>query len=219
MILPTKLKIDLLIFDLDGTLTDSIPPAVESIQKMMAELGFPPKTKEEINQHVGFGELPLVSGAIGTSEPKALKKALETYFKHYVQEGIKRVPLYPHVNELLEHFKSKIKVIVSNKKYEFIKIILDNYQLTPYFKEILGGDTAPCLKPDPCMIIDLLKKYNVAKERALFIGDMTVDVETGKNAGIHTCAVTYGFDGRAKLETAQPDFLINDLLELTKLIE
>ena len=214
-----RTPIDLLIFDFDGTLTDSIPPAVTAIQSMIKELNLPFKTREEINQHVGFGEAPLVSGAIGTEEPKLLKKAMEVYFKHYVEEGIKKVPLYPHVKEFLDHFKNKSKVIISNKKTDFIKIILDNYSLTSYFADILGGDSAPCLKPDPCAILEMLKKHNVPPDRALFIGDMTVDIETGKNAKVHTCAVTYGFDSRSKLEKHKPDFLIDDLLQLKDLIE
>jgi phosphoglycolate phosphatase len=212
------LSIELLILDFDGTLTNSIPPAVNAIQAMIAELGFPFKTKEEINQHVGYGEAPLVSGSIGTREPGLLKTAMEVYFKHYLREGIKTAPLYPHVKEFLEYFKNKVMIIVSNKRDEFIRMILDRHQLTAYFTEILGGDTALCLKPDPCVILDLLKKYKVSPRQALFIGDMTIDVETGKNAGIHTCAVTYGFDPKAKLEKAKPDFLIGDLLELSKLI-
>ena len=214
-----KIPIDLLLFDFDGTLADSIPPAVEAIQKMLKELGLPFKTKEEINQHVGYGEIPLVSGAIGTKEPKLLKTAMEVYFKHYVQEGLEKVPLYPKVREFLELFNHKIKIIISNKKDEFIKKILEYHDLLKYFTEILGGDTAPCLKPDPCVIHQILQKYQIPKERTLFIGDMTVDIETGKNAGVLTCAVTYGFHERSKLEKHHPDFLIDNLMELKEFIE
>jgi len=214
-----KFPVDLLIFDFDGTLTDSIPAAVAAIQAMIEELGLPHKTKEQINQHVGYGEIPLVSGAIGSKDPVLLKKAMDLYFKKYIQEGIETIPLYPHVKEFLELFKEKKKIILSNKRDEFIRMILGHHRLTSYFTEILGGDTAPCLKPDPCAIIDLLKKYQISPERTLFIGDMTVDVETGKNAKVRTCAVTYGFDGREKLKASGPDFLIDDLLELKGLIE
>lgn len=214
-----KFPVDLLIFDFDGTLTDSIPAAVTAIQAMIEELGLPHKTKEQINQHVGYGEVPLVSGAIGSKDPILLKKAMDLYFKKYIQEGIKTIPLYPHVKEFLESFKEKKKIILSNKRDKFIRMILGHHRLTSYFTEILGGDTAPCLKPDPCAILDLLKKYRVSPERTLFIGDMTVDVETGKNAKVRTCAVTYGFDGREKLKASGPDLLIDDLLELKGLIE
>lgn len=212
------LPIDLIMLDFDGTLTDSIPPAVAAIQKTIKKLGLPFKSKEEINEHVGYGEIPLVSGAIGTGEPKLLKKAMRAYEDIYVKEGFKKVVLYPHVREFLEYFRDKTKIILSNKKDLFIKMILKDHGIAKYFTEVHGGDTALCLKPDPHVINMMVKKYHVPKDRVLFIGDMTVDIEAGRNAKVHTCAVTYGFDGKSKLKEHKPDFLINDLMELKGLI-
>lgn len=214
-----KIQIDLLMFDFDGTLADSIPPAIKAVQKMMVELGYPFKTEKEIGQYVGFGEVPLISGSIGSEDPETVKRAMQVYFRHYLNEGIGGISLYPHVREMIERFKDKKKMIISNKKDDFIRIILKNYNLSDHFIEILGGDSAPCLKPDPCALLKALKEHNIPPERAIFIGDMTVDIETGKNAGVWTCGVTYGFDGRAKLAKAKPDFLIDDLLELENVLE
>jgi phosphoglycolate phosphatase len=213
-----KKPIDLLIFDLDGTLSDSIPSAIESIQDMIAELGYPKKSKEEIKEHIGFGERALVSGSIGTEDGEKVKAAQKIYYKH-VSSRLGEVTLFSHVKELLELFKSKTKIIISNKRDEFIIKILANQDLTRYFKEVLGGDGAPCLKPDPCALLKIIEKYKIPNDRVLFIGDMTIDVETGKNAGAKTCAVTYGFDDKEKLKKSSPDFLIDDLLELKDLIE
>jgi phosphoglycolate phosphatase len=91
--------------------------------------------------------------------------------------------------------------------------------LAGYFAEVHGGDTSPCLKPDPCAINGIIAKYNIPKDRVLFIGDMTVDIETGKNANVRTCAVAYGFDDKEKLKGLNPDLLIDDLMELKDLIE
>jgi phosphoglycolate phosphatase len=214
-----KTPVDLLIFDLDGTLTDSIPPAVDAIQAMQQELGYPVTSRDEINRHVGFGELALVAGAIGTADPEKVAAARAAYYKHYTEEGLPNVPLYPNVKETLEFFSPKTKVIISNKRTEFVNILLQTHRLTGYFREVLGGDNAPCLKPDPCAIVELMKKYRVEPGRTLLVGDMTVDIETGKNAGIRTCGVAYGFDGRAKLAAARPDLLIDDLGRLRELIE
>jgi len=216
--LAVKPPIDLLIFDLDGTLTDSIPPAVAAVQKMLRELGYPARSAAQINEYVGYGELPLIAGSIGTADPAKVAAAMQLYEKYYREEGLLAVPLFPHVRETLEYFKDRTKAIISNKKSAFIDVLLKNHHLAFYFNEVLGGDNAPCLKPDPCAILEMLKKYNIPKERALLVGDMTVDVETGRNAGIKTCGVTYGFDGQEKLAAAKPDFLIADLLELKGLI-
>jgi len=213
-----KLPIDLLVFDFDGTLTDSIPPAIESIQAMIKEMNLPYKSERELNQYVGYGEIALVAGAIGSNDPVLIQTARDLYFKHYTQEGIKKVTLYPHVREMLDFFKEKAKAIISNKRDLFVRMILQQHNLLGYFCEILGGDTSPCLKPDPCALVRILKDNNIDAGRTLFVGDMTVDVETGQNAGVHTCAVTYGFDPRSKLEASRPEFLINDLIELKELI-
>jgi len=216
--LQKPIPIDLLILDFDGTITDSIPPAVEAIQKMIKRLGLPYRTKEEINEHVGYGEIPLLEGATGSKDPELLKKAMAIYEDIYVKEGFKKVTLYPHVKEFLEYFRDKTKVILSNKKDDFIKKILDIHKLSGYFAEIHGGDTAPCLKPDPRTVNGIIAKYGINKDRVLFIGDMTVDIETGKNANVRTCAVAYGFDDKEKLKRLKPDLLIDDLMELKDLI-
>lgn len=212
------IPVDLLIFDFDGTLADSIPSAVEAIQEMIKELGLTYRSKEDINKHVGYGEIPLIYGAIGSKEPGLLKKAMLTYERIYLDHGMDNIKLYPHVKEFLELFKGKQKMILSNKKDIFIKKILDRYRLTAYFSKIMGGDTSPCLKPDPCAINMMVNKHKASPGRVLYIGDMTIDVETGKNAKVLTCAVTYGFDSRSKLEKLGPDLIVDDLMELEHLI-
>jgi phosphoglycolate phosphatase len=167
---------------------------------------------------VGWGEGPLVSGAIGSGDPETIEQAKSVYFRHYLEHGLNMIPLFPHVREMLEHFKEKTKIILSNKQDEFIKIILANCGISDCFAEVHGGDTAPCLKPDPCTVIEILKRRKVVPERVLLVGDMTIDLETGKNAGIKTCAVTYGFDSREKLLDARPDFMIDDISELAKIV-
>ena len=206
-------KIDLIMFDFDGTIADSLPAAIRSVQQMLDELAYPAKTAEEIGRHIGFGERALVAGSIGSENEKLVAQAQEVYYKHNL-ENIKSVKLYPHVKEFLELFKNKLKVVVSNKRDEFIELILAGQRIDNYFARIIGGDSSACLKPDPCAINNVLKEYQVPAERALYIGDMTVDVETGRNAGVMTCAVTYGFHGKTALEKAGPDLMVDDLLEL-----
>ena len=206
-------KIDLIMLDFDGTIADSLPAAVASVQAMLHELGYPEKSAAEIGRHIGFGERALVEGAIGSRDEQLVARAQAVYYKHNL-ENIKAVGLFPHVREFLETYKNKLLAVISNKRDEFIELILDKQQIRNYFAEIKGGDSAPCLKPDPCTINELLKKHRVAAGRALYIGDMTIDVETGKSAGVRTCAVTYGFHDAVALKQAGPDFLIDDLLEL-----
>ncbi|MFA5112884.1 MAG: HAD-IA family hydrolase [Candidatus Margulisiibacteriota bacterium] len=211
------IPVDLLLFDFDGTLADSLPAAVAAIQAMLEELKYPPKTAAEINSYIGFGEVALVAGAIGSDDPAKLRQARDRYY-HQVRARVPEIRLYPHVRETLKYFKDKIKIVLSNKRDEFIHLILEEQGVRPYFTQILGGDSSTCLKPDPCTINELVKKERISKEKTLLVGDMTVDVETGKNAGIRTCAVTYGFDSREKLAAQKPDFLIDDFGKLRELV-
>ena len=199
--------------DFDGTIADSLPAAIASVQAMLRELGYPEKSAEEIGRHIGFGERSLVEGAIGNRDEILVAQAQAVYYKHNL-ENIKAVRLFPHVREFLKSYKNKLMAVISNKRDEFIELILKRQRVDSYFTAIKGGDSSPCLKPDPCTINELLKNHGIAAERALYIGDMTIDVETGKNAGVLTCAVTYGFDDAATLKKVKPDFLVNDLLEL-----
>lgn len=210
-------RIDLIMLDFDGTIADSLPAAIASVRSMLSELGYPEKSAEEIGRHIGFGETALVAGSIGTQNEKLVSQAQAVYYK-YNLENIKNVKLYPHVKEFLELFKNKLKVVISNKRDEFIELILDRHRIDNYFAEIKGGDSSSCLKPDPCTITEVLKKYQIAAGQALYIGDMTVDMETGRNAGVLTCAVTYGFHDAETLKKSGPDFLIGDLLELKEFI-
>ncbi|OGC10237.1 hypothetical protein A3J90_04220 [candidate division WOR-1 bacterium RIFOXYC2_FULL_37_10] len=213
-----KKPIDLIIFDFDGTLTNSIPPAIDAIQSMIKELGYPYKTKEEINSYVGYGEIYLVENSIDKKDMKTIQQAMDVYFGYYKKDGIKNVTFYPNVINTLQFLKEKKKAIISNKRYELMKIILKDHGIEDLFIEVFGGDNAPCLKPDPCAIIKITNENKIPKERTLFVGDMTIDVETGKNAGVATCAVTYGFDPIEKLKRSNPDYLIDDFSQLIEIL-
>mgnify|MGYP001615958707 CR=1 FL=1 len=209
---------DMLIFDFDGTLADSLPPAIVAIQEMQKKLGYPVKTTEEINSHIGYGEGPLVAGSIGSQEEAQIIHAREVYFQIY-HNKLTEVKLYPGVKEFIERFQNKKLIIISNKRTLFVELILENNGIKKYFKEIYGEGNSACLKPDPCLVLQLITKYKIKPEKTLFIGDMTIDVMTGKNAGVPTCAVTYGFESREKLLAAKPDYLVDDLSQLAGLID
>lgn len=213
-----KTPVDLIMFDFDGTLADSLPAAIRSVQAMLKELRYPNKSAKQIRKYIGFGEIPLIEGSIGHADQKQLKLAIKVYYKH-IRRSLGTIKLYPRIKNMLDYFKDKLLYVVSNKKDEFIQIVLKKHQIDNYFVKILGGDKSPCLKPDPCVINALLKKHGLPKQRALFVGDMTIDIKTGKNAGILTCATTYGLEKRKILKSLNPDFLVNDAASLIKLFD
>jgi phosphoglycolate phosphatase len=214
----SKIPIEIMFIDFDGTLVNSLPIAIKIMQKVQSELGLKVKTEEEISKSIGYGENYFLKGATGYSDGDNFLRAKSTYYNLYRQEGVKITPLFPNIREFLSLYKDKHKVILSNKKSEFIRLITDNLNITGYFAELIGSDNIECMKPDPCGIIKLLEKYGIPKEKALMIGDMVVDIETGKNADIKTCALAWGLDPKQKLIQAHPDILIEDILELSRYI-
>ena len=209
---------DLILFDLDGTLTDSIHPALLAIQEMLAVLKYQHKTTDEIKQYVGFGEVPLVEGAIGTNNKKLVREAMEVYLSIYKKKWLKNLPLYPNVKETLLHFNSKKMAIVSNKASNLIEMILANHGIRNLFIRVYGGDNSPCLKPDPCVVKMLIAETGIPKSNVLFVGDMAVDIKTAKRSGIKSCAVSYGFDPVEDLIREKPDFLINDFVKILDIV-
>ncbi|MEA3493150.1 MAG: HAD family hydrolase [Candidatus Margulisiibacteriota bacterium] len=202
---------------MDRSPSAGLPPAIDAMQEMLDEEGFSFKTKTEISSFIGYGERPFIAGSIGSEDEDDIARGKNSYYRIY-GEKLQKIKPYPHVKEILKLFKNKKKIIISNKKDIFIKMILKNLKLNSLFAEVLGEDSIENHKPDPTSINTLLKKYKINPQRALIVGDMTVDIETGKNAGTLTCGVAYGFHGREKLMKAKPDFLVDDLSELKQYI-
>jgi phosphoglycolate phosphatase len=107
--------------------------------------------------------------------------------------------------------------VISNKTMEFIRPLLDDLGIGRYFRLIIGADFGLPLKPAPDSVQRIMAEFNVPKDRTLIVGDGTTDIRAGREAGVMTCSVTYGFRSENELRTAGPDYLIHDLGELKKL--
>jgi phosphoglycolate phosphatase len=98
------------------------------------------------------------------------------------------------------------------------EITLKEFDILKYFKDVIGGDSDDCLKPSPCPLNKALEYFKEKRDKSLIVGDMPVDIKTGKNAGIITCAVTYGVGEKEDIIKSKPDYIINDLIELKEII-
>jgi HAD superfamily hydrolase (TIGR01549 family) len=181
-------------------------------------LGLNEKSKEQISLYIGEGVNTLIKRALGNDQERLFEKALTVYVEHFRTHPTDYSVLYPNVREVLGHFREKKKIIVTNGRYEFACLILKNLGIFDYFEEILGGDDGECMKPSACPLERVLSKFMIHKEKALMVGDMTVDILMGKSAGVMTCAVTYGIGKKADVINAQPDFILNTLQELKDII-
>lgn len=214
-----KKKIDLIIFDLDGTLIDSKADIVNSVNHMLSALGLPERNSGEIAGFIGKGVRQLMLDCLGAGHSDRLNEATAIYKDIYRAHMFDTTTLYPNVAETLRIFKDKKKTIVSNKSAEFVRLALERFGIERYFLKILGGDDENYRKPNPLPLINLIKEFNAAKEKTIIVGDSPLDVESGRAAGILTCGVTYGIGRKEEVTAARPDFIIDDIGKLKGAIE
>lgn len=211
------IKIDLLIFDLDGTLVDTRQDLTNSVNFVRAQFGRPPLELTDVMSFVGEGLQKLMERTLPTQHAQQLAEAIKIFSDHYREHCLDFSTLYGGALAVLDHFRKKKMAVISNKPDEFTLAILKGLGVDRYFNIILGGDSQPQLKPSPAPILYILEKLNVQPSRAVIIGDGATDIESGKRAGIHTCAVTYGYRDRKVLAQAEPRFFIEKLIQLKKI--
>ena len=216
--------IKIILFDVDGTLVDSKKVIIDAANYTLLNLGFKQKKEEEILDYLGVEVSYLISRLTGSYDPALIIKGVKL-FKGYWSEHITADSmLFKGVIETLDYLKSKEMIITSNGIKKVIERMLNNFKIRKFFKEIISGDEPDCIKPTACpinMVFDRFKLENrtVGKDRIMIVGDMDIDIKAGKNAGIKTCAVTYGIGKKKDIITAKPDFLIDDISELKNIIK
>jgi HAD superfamily hydrolase (TIGR01509 family) len=209
-----KREIDLLMFDLDGTLAATGRDLANSVNYIRSVLKLEPMDDGLVYSHVGRGVEHLLRSSLPEHNQDRFKEVMELFLNHYEEHLLDTTVLYPYVRETLDYFKMKKRVVVSNKLSRLTVAVLRGLEIEPFFDAILGGDSVSQKKPDPGGLHDVLAKFKVEPGRALIVGDGDADIEAGKRAGVYTCGVTYGLGEREELAAAKPDFLIDDLREL-----
>jgi 2-phosphoglycolate phosphatase len=210
-----KREVQLLMFDLDGTLADTGRDLANSVNHVRSTLGLEPLDEAVVYGRVGHGAEHLLRSSLPGEYADRFAEILNRFLKHYEEHLLDTTVLYPHVNEILDEFAGKKKVVVTNKLHYLSVAILRGLKIDAHFDAVIGGDSGWNKKPDPSCLNHILGEFKVAPEKAVIVGDGRTDIEAGKAAGIHTCGVTYGLCGKEELIAAQPDFLIDDLRELT----
>ena len=212
-------SIQLLIFDLDGTLIDSKLDLALSVNGMLAQVGREPLAHDLIGTYVGHGVAKLVRRALGEAASDAEVETCVTIFiEHYRKHMLDNTVAYPGVIEALDALDGRGLAVLSNKPVVFSREILAGLKMARYFAFIYGGNSFEQKKPDPMGVRKLMADLNAAPQQTLIIGDSDTDVLTGRNAGVWTCGVTYGF-GAPTLANAQPDLMLDDLRKLPPLLE
>ena len=214
-----KKKVDLIIFDLDGTLIDSKVDIISSVSHMLKALGLPPRNPVQIMGFIGKGVRQLIVDSLGEENLARTDEAVRIYKDIYRVHMFDTTTLYPNTREILEYFKGAKKAVMSNKSVEFSLLALERFGIEKYFLKVFGGDDDNCRKPSACPAINLMREFNVSPDKTIIVGDSALDVETGANAGILTCGVTYGIGPKEEVIRAKPDFVIDDIGELRGILE
>ena len=208
----------LVIFDLDGTLLDTIADLAESTNHALKQLGYPTHNVETIRTFVGNGINKLLERALPLQkQTEENVRLMRSHFvPYYDAHNADLSSPYPGIVHLLEDLQEKgIMIAVASNKYQEATVkLVKHYFPTINFIEILGQREGINVKPDPSIVFDILQKANVNKEEVLYVGDSGVDMQTAINAGVDAVGVTWGFRPRTELEGFQPMGLIDKAEEL-----
>ena len=213
----------LVIFDLDGTLLDTIEDLGNATNYALRSLGFPERTRDEYYRLVGRGITNLFKGAVpaGCDDPETIAAMRERFLGHYGIHLCDCTHPYPGIPELLDRIASRgVKLAVASNKYqEGAETVVRHFFGRYAWSAVLGQQEGFPLKPDPG-IVALCRQAagDVPKEDVLYVGDSNVDMQTGLNAGVDTVGVTWGFRTREELEAFRPLAVVDAPEELEKLI-
>lgn len=215
--------IRLLVFDLDGTLIDSRLDLIHSINAMLRHFGRPELPGDLIATYVGDGAPTLVRRALGEAGDEAeFRAALEYFLGYYRLHKLDHTVVYAGMPEALAGLSSaangvpRLMAVLSNKPVNPSRDIVQSLGLGDFFVRIYGGNSFTTKKPDPLGVQTILEETGIVATEAVMIGDSSVDILTGRNAGLWTCGVTYGFAPHT-LDEVPPDVLIESPGELEKL--
>ncbi|MEK6567802.1 MAG: HAD family hydrolase [Candidatus Omnitrophota bacterium] len=209
--------IRLVIFDLDGTLVDAYEAIIQSVNFTLKGLGYKEVSAKRIRLAVGWGDRKLLDAFIEESD---LDSALVIYRRHHRLALKKYSKLLPGAKELLEYLKKRDfkTAIASNRPTEFTHIILRRLGLRKYFDYVLCADKLPQGKPNPEIILRIMKRLKAKPEQVMYVGDMVIDVETARNAGVISIAVRGGSSPLAEIKKARPFKIIKGPAFLIKIL-
>ena len=201
----------LVIFDLDGTLLNTIYDLAESTNWALERNGFPIHEVSEFNYFVGNGINKLFERALPEDKRNDENIAIirHDFLAHYDKHNMDKSRPYPGITELLAKLQeSGIKLAVASNKYQAATTkLVAHFFPGINFSAVLGQREGINVKPDPTIVFDISKESGVDKVNTLYVGDSDVDMQTAINAGVKACGVTWGFRPRKELEKFNPDFI------------
>lgn len=202
------------IFDLDGTLLNTLEALTYTTNLTLAHFGYPPLDEAHIRQFVGDGYKLLMERALrysGDMELNCYEESLQVYTDLFAKHCMYHVHPYDGICELLEQLKARgIRIaVLSNKPHARTVENIETVFGKGYFDYVAGEQPGIPKKPDPAGVMRILERFGESPEHCLYFGDTNTDMQTGLGAGLVTVGVAWGFRGRAELESFHPQYVID----------
>lgn len=192
------------LFDLDGTLVESLPGIAQSLNAALKEIKHPPYSENQVRNFIGNGAHRLIKNALPGADSNTIQKTLTYFSEHYRQHWRQGTCLFPGISELLSDLKSDHwhLAILSNKPHEFVQKITQELFSPDLFDQVLGQRSGVPLKPNPESTLQIIRQFQISPAECFFVGDSIVDIETAKNANISSVLVTWGYQNLQNPVTA-----------------
>lgn len=207
---------DTVIFDLDGTLLNTLEDLADAVNYVMRQHGYPERTLEEVRLFVGNGIRKLMERAVPDSvQGTAFETVFEEFREYYTDHCQIKTGVYDGIMELLDILDRKgcAMAVVSNKNHAAV-CELNHIYFEKYMKTAIGQREGVRKKPAPDTVYEALKALGSVKEKALYVGDSDVDFATAENAGMDCVLVSWGFRTREELKDCRPKAVIEKPMEL-----
>jgi len=215
------MKVRSVIFDLDGTLLNTLEMIKVCNNEVFKKHGFPERTLVEYRGFVGDGMKNLLKRALpaGTSD-EIIEQLVPEIIEIYHKKGADMIPPYEGINEMLNALVEKdVKIsILTNKEHSYAQLNVKSALSKHHFETVIGERKGKLIKPDPSGVFEIAQITGIPLAETVFVGDMTADILTGKNAGVFAVGCLWGFGDKKDLENAGADMLIEHPLELLKII-
>lgn len=207
-------RFDAIIWDLDGTLVETRQDIAKGVNLLLADRGLQEMPLSQVVGHVGRGTRVLISRCLAdrgvtSLTDEELDQAHDQFRDHYSEHLLDTSLPYPGIPDLLSRLSTAgvVMGVVSNKPVDFTRRIIDGLDMSRFFLVVLGGDSLPERKPHPAPLLHVLDEVDVSAADALMVGDMTLDVEAARAAGMAVATVAWGFMAKQNLLEPSPDLI------------
>ncbi len=210
-------RVKLIIFDLDGTLIDSLEDLTDATNHMLAEMRQEKLSVEDVRKLVGQGARRLVERALPGASAREIERALDIFLSFNESHIVDKTILYPGVKETLTRLKGEgyLLAVISNKNEALCEKVIQTLGLKRFFEVVIGADSMPFRKPSPEPVLKLLRDFRANSSETVIVGDSINDISAGKAAGVCTVGCMYGYGDSDELSNS--DYVVGSLPEILEL--